>query len=117
MSNSRYEQIFSRQLAEVGLTNFEREVRFNPDTGQRFDFADKTLKLAIEIEGSVWRKGRHTFGQGFMDDCDKYNEAALLGWCVLRIPAPWVAELKGKRLIPNRRGIELAQRAVEVLRD
>ena len=51
----------------------------------RFDFAWPERKLAVEVEGGHWMQGRHVRGQGFENDCEKYNEAALLGWRVLRV--------------------------------
>lgn len=75
----------------------------------RFDFAWPQFKVAVEIEGLVVRKlyeryealdennktviryrdvlavtGRHASVNGFREDCEKYNTAALLGWTVLR---------------------------------
>lgn len=35
------------------------------------------------------------YGQGFINDCEKYTEAILLGYQVLRIPGPWVKSGKG----------------------
>lgn len=43
--------------------------------------------LAVELEGGTWANGRHTRGSGYAEDCDKYNQAALLGWRVLRFTA------------------------------
>jgi len=40
--------------------------------------------LAIEIEGGIWSRGRHTRGKGYHQDCEKYNEATILGWRILR---------------------------------
>lgn len=40
--------------------------------------------MAVEIDGGVWTGGRHVRGAGFVRDCDKLNEAAALGWRVLR---------------------------------
>ena len=40
--------------------------------------------IAVELEGGVWTNGRHSRGAGFTSDCEKYNEAQLLGWRVLR---------------------------------
>lgn len=50
----------------------------------RFDFAFLDYKIAIEIEGATFSRGRHTRGLGFEDDCRKYNTANELGWTVYR---------------------------------
>jgi len=64
-----------------------RELRFHPERKWRFDFASVTEKLAIEVEGLVhgYGKGRHQTVSGYHRDCEKYNEAVLLGWRILRI--------------------------------
>lgn len=62
----------------------EREWRFHPKRKWRFDFAFPDKKLAVEIEGSIWRGGRHSRGTGFENDAEKYNAAAKAGWRVLR---------------------------------
>lgn len=64
-----------------------REHKFHPSRKWRFDFAHLATKTAIEIEGGTWNGGRHTRGSGYSKDCEKYNEAAKLGWCVLRYTA------------------------------
>lgn len=58
----------------------------------RFDFAWPDLHIALEVEGATWQQGRHTRGSGFEKDCHKYNEAACLGWTVLRVTANMVAD-------------------------
>jgi hypothetical protein len=50
----------------------------------RFDYAITKLKIAIEYEGIMSKKSRHTTPKGFTTDCDKYNLAAVNGWVVLR---------------------------------
>ena len=60
------------------------EYRFHPTRRWRFDRAFPRWELAIEFEGGVWIKGRHTRGQGFVNDCTKYNEATAMGWRVFR---------------------------------
>lgn len=66
-----------------GLTA-EFELRFHPTRKWRFDAAIPELKLGIEIDGAVWTAGRHTRGAGFVRDQEKFREAAILGWKVLR---------------------------------
>lgn len=40
--------------------------------------------LAVEIEGGVRGKGRHTKADGFIEDCHKYNAMVQTGWRLLR---------------------------------
>lgn len=62
----------------------EREYKFHDVRRWRFDFAFPELKLAVEVEGGTYTNGRHTRGSGYEKDLEKYNEAAKLGWKVLR---------------------------------
>lgn len=57
---------------------------FHPTRKWRFDFAWPDAKLALEVDGGTFSGGRHTRGKGFEEDCIKLNEAAKLGWFVLR---------------------------------
>ena len=81
---SELEIELNRQLTLAGVTGFVREYHFHPVRQWRYDFAFPSAMLAIEAEGGTWIKGHHNRGQGFEDDCEKYNEAAILGWHVLR---------------------------------
>lgn len=63
----------------------EREYRFHPKRRWRLDFAWPAAMLAVEVDGGVWAQGRHTRGAGYIADCEKLNEATLLGWSVLRV--------------------------------
>lgn len=67
-----------------------REHRFHATRAWRFDFAWPALRLALEVEGGTRSGGRHTTGSGFEADAEKYNEAALLGWTVLRVTSAQV---------------------------
>lgn len=62
--------------------------------------------LALEVEGGVFVGGRHIRGDGFRGDIEKYNEAAILGYIVLRclpedIQSGKACELV-KRMLENR---------------
>lgn len=75
-----------------GLGEPEREYRFAPPRRWRFDYAWPGLRLALEVEGGTWSRGRHTRGRGYANDCEKYNAAALAGWRVLRVTTDMVRD-------------------------
>ena len=50
----------------------------------RFDYAIPELKVAVEIDGAVWSYGRHNRPEGYINDLEKLNTAASMGWLVLR---------------------------------
>lgn len=81
---SNLEQALSEQIARAGLPTPERQYRFCGGRRWRFDFAWPASRLAVEVEGGLWIRGRHVHPRGFAADCEKYNTAALLGWRVLR---------------------------------
>jgi len=60
-----------------------KEHYFHPSRKWRFDFAWPELKIALEIEGGGWVYGRHNRPQGHENDCEKYSEAAVLGWRII----------------------------------
>ena len=93
---SQLELTFAYQLSQEQIPQPVREYRFNPKRKWRFDFAfiDPAIKLAIEIEGGTYKKSRHTSARGFKADCEKYNQAALMGWIVLRFDAAMVNNLE-----------------------
>jgi hypothetical protein len=81
---SALEETFYLLCLAHGFPDPEREYLLVPGRRWRADFAWHDKLLAVEIEGGVWSNGRHTRGGGFTSDCEKYNEAQLLGWRVLR---------------------------------
>jgi len=99
-----------RALA-VDLPKPEKEYRFHPDRRWRFDRAWPNHKVAVEIEGGIYGRTirchncgeiqrarkkdgnlgkpiRPSYGHAslanFKADLEKYNEAARIGWLVLR---------------------------------
>ena len=68
-----------------GLPEPIPEYRFHATRNWRFDYAFVGIaKVAVEVEGGAWTRGRHTRGRGFLHDMSKYNAAARAGWLVLR---------------------------------
>lgn len=84
MPKSELEETLLWQIRAEGLPIPEREWRFHPTRKWRFDFAYPSHKIGIECEGGTWGKSRHTSGVGYRKDCEKYNQAAAMGWAVLR---------------------------------
>ena len=76
--------IFWRSLGGPELTP---EFRFHPERRWRADFAHIETRTLIEIEGGIFLAGggRHNRASGFAADTEKYLEAALAGWRVLRL--------------------------------
>lgn len=81
---SPLERKFIEKWALTGLPMPVAEYRFHPTRQWRFDFAFPDEKLAIELEGAVFTRGRHTRGSGYIKDLEKYNAATELGWYLLR---------------------------------
>jgi very-short-patch-repair endonuclease len=65
----------------------EREVRFHSTRKWRADFGHLESRTLIEIEGGIFIPGggRHSRGPGYAKDAEKYLEAVLAGWTVIRL--------------------------------
>jgi len=88
MAESYLERIFAALIKAEGLPEPIREFKLCDDRRWRGDFVWlKPRRVLVEIEGGIWlgAKGRHTNGKGFLEDCHKYNEAALRGFLVIRV--------------------------------
>ena len=70
------------QISDAGLPEPEHEYRFHDLRRWRFDFAWPAQKVAAEVDGGMWTRGRHVRGKGYIGDCRKRNEATRLGWRV-----------------------------------
>ena len=81
---SDLEHVLAYLLRVNNLPQGEAEYQFHPTRKWRFDRAYPDVKLGIEVEGGMWTKSRHRTGEGYTKDCEKYNQAVLLGWRVLR---------------------------------
>ena len=90
--DKRFDAIVRAALLDAALAIIKREAgisaarehAFHPVRKWRFDVAFPDAKLAVEIDGGAWTRGRHTRGAGFIEDQRKTNAAAILGWRVLR---------------------------------
>lgn len=100
---SDLEELFAQQLLYSDLPQPEREVSFAKPRRWRFDFAWPRYLVAVEVEGATWARGRHTRGSGFEADAEKYAEAAIRGWIVIRATGD---------MVKDGRALALAHRAI-----
>lgn len=85
MKASALEDTFLLLFRSHHLAEPEREYVFAKPRRWRFDFAWPLYKVAVEIEGGVWTRGRHLRPTGFLRDLEKYNAATMAGWRVIRL--------------------------------
>ena len=78
---------FDRQCEFAGLPIPVPEYHFHPKRRWRFDWAFPDHHVAVEVQGGAFLAGggRHTRGDGFRRDTEKFREAAILGWRVLPV--------------------------------
>lgn len=96
---SRLEGRFMRLWESLGGPNLEKEFRFHPPRRWRADFAHLPSRTLIEVEGGIFIRGRHNRAMGFLGDIEKYFEAAMAGWRVLRITERELTTTTVKRII------------------
>lgn len=77
--------VFLALLKQRGLPHPHREYRFHDTRKWRFDYAWPEHSLAVEQQGGVWMRGRHSRGAGQVKDFEKLNTAQLMGWRVLQV--------------------------------
>lgn len=83
--NSKLEAKFLQAWALSPLDDcpLEQEYRFC-ERRWRFDIAYPLQRVAVELNGGSYRRGRHNRGKGVENDYEKLNAAQRLGWVVLQ---------------------------------
>lgn len=76
-------RIFNAVLDQHSLPLPVTEHRFDPSRRWRLDFAWPKFKVALEVQGGIWTRGRHTQGAALLNEWEKLNAAAMAGWRVL----------------------------------
>lgn len=59
------------------------EHRFHPVRKWRFDLCWPEHKVALEVQGSIFKNGRHNRGAAMLKEWEKLNTAAAMGWRIL----------------------------------
>lgn len=78
---------FVRLCVAHGLPAPVAELRFAPPRRWRFDWAwpasDGVGGVALEVQGGLFVRGRHSRGAALLKEHEKLNAAAALGWRLL----------------------------------
>ena len=77
-----------------GLPQPVAEFRFDADRRWRFDWAWPVEKIAVEVDGGIWRRGggAHSRPRAIIRDVEKSNAAQLSGWLMLRVLPDWLRD-------------------------
>ena len=82
-----FQGIFIEQVLKNLNIEYQKEFKFLKNRKFRFDYAIPFYRIAVEYEGLMSEKSRHTTITGYSKDCEKYNLATINGWKVLRYTA------------------------------
>lgn len=85
--------VLLEEIRLAGLPEPIQEFTFHANRKWRFDFCWRLEGnlVACEVEGGIWmqtetgRSKGHAHPERFEQDCEKYNEAALYGWTIIRV--------------------------------
>ena len=91
-------EVIVKVLEKTTREKWVAEYKFCETRKWKFDFACVEKKLAIELEG-IKPNGisRHRTPQGYIADLEKYNDAVLNGWRVLRFTPNYI-KMKVRKL-------------------
>lgn len=68
------------------------------------DFAWPKYRIALEVNGGTYNRGRHSRGTGQRNDYEKWSEASILGWLLILVDS---------KDVKKKVHIERIQRAME----
>lgn len=82
---SSWEDYLENQIVEAELPKPEREYKFLKNRRFRFDFCWPNNNFAVEVDGGVYNRSRHTTGAGYSRDCCKFALATIEGYKIIRV--------------------------------
>lgn len=75
MTAQHYRELTAKRAAlSIGVGSPSRRAISGPSILEAH-FACPKFRVAVGIEGGVLSRGRHVRPRGFIDDCEKYNQA------------------------------------------
>lgn len=79
------QETFFLLLDQVNVPRPTPEHVFHNSRKWRFDYCWIDQMVVLEVEGGIFIRGRHSRGAGMKEDMDKYNEAAVLGYRIVKV--------------------------------
>jgi very-short-patch-repair endonuclease len=95
VTKSAGEAELARQLDALGI-KYEQQYRWNPNRRFKADF--RVGEWLVEVEGGAWNGG-HRRGVEADKDCERHNDAMMLGFRTLRFTPRMVEEGTAAELI------------------
>jgi len=92
-------------LTILGI-EYETEHKFHDRRKWRLDYVIPDYKIALEYEGIYGPKSRHLTVGGYRKDVEKYNEAALYGWLLLRFTHDHLASGEALNILERAIGLK-----------
>ena len=100
--SSRLEEQLDEQIKEAGLAKgMVRELRAIEGRRFRVDFCWPDHNLAVEVQGGIWTRGRHSRPMGIVKDYEKFNLLTLGGWRILLLTSMDVQSGRGLEMIQD----------------
>lgn len=105
-TDSSLEALMGIQIRASKLPKPVKQCKFHATRKWRFDMAWPDKKVALEVDGGIWRKnskgaaaGAHSRPANIERDIEKGNAAIELGWTVIRATPQMVRSGEALRLI------------------
>jgi len=76
-------EIVASYFQEQGIPEPVFEHRFHSTRKWRLDIAWPEYRLALEVQGGIFVRGRHSRGAAMLKEWEKLNELACMGWRVI----------------------------------
>lgn len=90
---------FEAMWKAMGGPELTPEFRFSDTRKWRLDYFHAASMTAIELEGGIFCRGRHSRPKGMQGDCDKYNFAASIGIFVFRLTTGQVTQDRVQQIL------------------
>lgn len=86
------EELLDSQLKEAGITGYTRNSLFIPGRRFKADFWFEDLRLALEVDGGIFKRGPtgHTSGVGYHSDRVRDQLALASGITTVRFTTPQI---------------------------